>query len=409
NKEDIQYALYFFFIPAQTWLVPLQGYLAERFGPRKLLVSGGILASLGWIINANTSALGILYAAQVLAGCGSGIVYSISMGSALKWFPDRRGLAAGLTAAAFGAGAAATVRPVRWTIFHYGYEQAFLWFGLGQGLVIVLAALVMRFPRSGGAPAPAQARVLQSQREYTPGEVLRTPGFWLIYFMMTMGAIPGLLMLGYVAPMAKDFGVAEAPVTLLWFSSAALPLALELDRVMGGLTRPVFGWVSDHVGREIAIFLAFALEGLALFLLLRFGHDPLAFVLTSGLAFFGWGAVFSLFPAVSGDTFGRKFATTNYSLLYTAKGAASLLVALCDLLRSRTGTWTVVFAVMIAADGVAALLALFVLRPLRVRLANQESGVRGQGAVSLPLPAEEGIMTKPEGVSRRTEGISLDP
>ena len=218
TEGDIQYALYLFFIPAQTWLVPLEGYLAERFGPRKLLISGGVLAGLGWIINAGASSLPILYAAQVLAGCGSGIVYSISMGNALKWFPDRRGLAAGLTAAAFGAGAAATVRPIRWTILHHGYEQAFFWFGLGQGLVIVLAALIMRFPRHGEAPAPARSKVLQSGREYTPGETLRSPSFWLVYFMLIMGAIPGLLMLGYIAPLAKDFGVAEMPVTLLWIS-----------------------------------------------------------------------------------------------------------------------------------------------------------------------------------------------
>src|SRR4029077_7592063 len=148
--------------------------------------------------------------------------------------------------------------------------------------------------------------------------------------------------------------------------------------VMGGLTRPVFGWVSDHIGREIAIFLTFALEGSALFMLLQFAHEPIMFVLTSGLAFFGWGAVFSLFPAVSGDMFGRKFATTNYSLLYTAKGAASLLVALCDVLRWQTGSCTPVFAVMIAADGIAALLALFVLRPLRRRLAKVESTASGE-------------------------------
>jgi OFA family oxalate/formate antiporter-like MFS transporter len=372
EREEIQRALYLFFIPAQTWLVPLEGYLAERFGPRKLLICGGVLAGLGWSINAETSSLGILYTAQVLAGCGSGIVYSISVGNALKWFPDRRGLAAGLTAAAFGAGAAATVRPILWTIEQHGYQQAFLWFGLAQALVIILAALIMRFPRPGEVPASAQSRVLQSSRDYAPGEMLRTPGFWLIYFMMMMGAIPGLLMLGYVKPMAEDFGVAEAPVTLLWFTSAALPLAMELDRVMGGLTRPVFGWISDYIGREIAIFLAFALEACALFLLLQYAHDPIMFVLMSGLAFFGWGAVFSLFPALSGDMFGRKFATTNYSLLYTAKGAASLLVALCDVLRSQTGTWTPVFAVMIAADGIAALLALLVLRPLRARLAKVE-------------------------------------
>jgi OFA family oxalate/formate antiporter-like MFS transporter len=380
KQEDIQYALYFFFIPAQTWLVPLQGYLAERFGPRKLLVSGGVLASLGWIINAEASSLSILYAAQVLAGCGSGIVYGISMGNALKWFPDRRGLAAGLTAAAFGAGAAATVRPIRWTILHHGYEHAFLWFGLGQGLVIILAALIMRFPRHGEVPAPAQSKVLQSGRDYTPGEMLSSSGFWLIYVMMMMGAIPGLLMVGYIAPMAKDFGVAEMTITLFWFSSAALPLAMEVDQVLGGLTRPVFGWISDHIGRELAIFLAFAMEGCALVLLIQFAHEPIMFVLMSGLAFFGWGAIFSLFPAVSGDMFGRAFAATNYGLLYTAKGAASLFVGLCDHMRTEAGSWVPVFAVMIAADWIAALLALFVLRPLRARLAKREddksSGMR---------------------------------
>src|SRR5262249_18936592 len=169
---DIQYALYLFFVPAQTWLVPVEGYLAERFGPRKLLVSGGILAALGWGINAVPSSLAVLYAAQVLAGCGSGIVYSVSMGSALKWFPDRRGLAAGLTAAAFGAGAAATVRPIRWTIEYHGFEQAFLWFGLGQGLVIVLTALVMRFPRPGEVSAPPPAGRFPPARAYPPGASL---------------------------------------------------------------------------------------------------------------------------------------------------------------------------------------------------------------------------------------------
>jgi OFA family oxalate/formate antiporter-like MFS transporter len=286
------------------------------------------------------------------------------MGNALKWFPDRRGLAAGLTAAAFGAGSAATVRPIRHTIQEMGYETALLWFGLGQGLVILLAALVMRFPRQGEAPA-SQASVLQSRRDYTPREMLRSRAFWLVYAMMTVGAVPGLLMLGQVAPMAEDFGIADASVTLLWITSAALPLALELDRIMGGLTRPIFGWFSDHIGREGAIFLAFTLEGAALLLLIQFAHDPLMFVLMSGLAFFGWGAIFSLFPAVSGDMFGRQFATTNYGWLYTAKGAATLLVVLCNRLHEHTGTWGPVFAVMIAFDWLAALLAVFVLRPMR--------------------------------------------
>ena len=370
--EDIQFAFYLFFVPAQTWLVPVEGYLAERFGPRKLLVSGGVLAGLGWVLSAAASSLETLYAAQALAGCGSGIVYSISVGSALKWFPDRRGLAAGLTAAAFGAGAAATVRPVDWTIRSSGYESAFFWFGLAQAIVILLAAAVMRFPRPGEAPPPVQSKVMQSGRDFTPGEMLRSPGFWLIYFTMMLGAIPGLLMIGYIAPIARDFGFADTELTFLWFSSVVTPLAIQLNSIVGGFTRPIFGWLSDHIGREISIFLAFALEGFALLLLIRFANDPILFVLTSGLAFFGWGAVFSLFPALIGDMFGRRFATTNYSLLYTAKGAAALLVALCDVLRARTESWTGVFAIMIAADAVAALLALLVLRPLRRRLAQSE-------------------------------------
>jgi OFA family oxalate/formate antiporter-like MFS transporter len=187
--------------------------------------------------------------------------------------------------------------------------------------------------------------------------------------MMAMGAVPGLLMLGQLRPMAEDFGVAGASVTLLGITSLALPLALEIDRVMGGLTRPVFGWVSDHIGREAGIFLAFALEGTALLVLIRHANDPLVFVLASGLAFFGWGAVFSLFPAVSGDMFGRKFATTNYGVLYTAKGAATLLVVLCNRLHAQTGSWGYVFTVMITLDWLAALLAVFALRPLRKRWA----------------------------------------
>lgn len=373
TKVQIQDALVIFFVSAQTWLVPLEGYLAERFGPRKLLVGGGVLATLGWIINAHTSSLAELHFAQVLAGAGSGIVYSISMGSALKWFPDRRGLAAGLTAAAFGAGSAATVLPIGYVIREFGYESAFLWFGIGQGLVIVLAGLVMRFPRPDELPAVEQPKVLQGGRDYAPFEMLRSPAFWLLYGMMTMGAVPGLLMIGQLKPMARDFQVADIEISLLGGTLLTVELALIIDRIMGGLTRPVFGFYSDYIGREVAIFFAFGLEGASLLLLILFRHDPIMFVLMSGLAFFGWGAVFSLFPAVSGDMFGRKFATTNYSLLYTAKGAAGFLVALCNRVQAETGSWEYVFAAMIAFDWLAALLALFALRPLRTWMARQES------------------------------------
>jgi OFA family oxalate/formate antiporter-like MFS transporter len=377
SRVEILRALNLCFILAQTWLVPAEGYLAERFGPRRLLVAGGILAALAWAINSRTDSLLVLYAAQVVGGCGSGIVYGISMGNALKWFAQRRGLAAGLTAAAFGAGSAATVLPIRWTIDHVGYQAAFLWFGLGQGLIVVLAGLLTRFPRPGEAPAPVRAGVLQSSREYSPAETLKSPAFWLLYVMMTMGAIPGLLMLGQIAPMAADFALAiediengklitrELPVTICGITLGVLSFAMMLDRIMGGLTRPVFGYLSDRVGREAAIFLAFALEGAALLVLIRNAGNPRMFVLMSGLAFFGWGAIFSLFPAVCADMFGRKYATTNYGLLYTAKGAATILVSLCNDLQAATGSWGAVFAIMIAADWLAALLALAVLWPMR--------------------------------------------
>lgn len=364
---DIQKALYLYFVLAQTLLVPLEGYLADRFGPCRLMLAGGFFAGLAWVINAQTSSLQVLYAAQVLSGCGSGIVYSVSMGSALKWFPDRRGLAAGLTAAAFGAGSAATIEPISRIIEAYGYQTAFLGFGIGQGLVVILAGAVLRFPRPDEVPPPVQPRVLQSGREARPTEMLRSPTFWLLYVMMTVGAVPGLLMVGQLAPMARTFQVDKVQVALFGMTTTALTFALILDRLMGGLTRPVFGWLSDYIGREVAIFLAFALEGTSLLFLILHAGNPTLFVLMSGLAFFGWGAIFSLFPAVSSDMFGRKFATANYGWLYTAKGAGSLLVLYFNYLQAETGSWELVFGLMIAADWVAALLALLVLLPLRRR------------------------------------------
>jgi OFA family oxalate/formate antiporter-like MFS transporter len=289
------------------------------------------------------------------------------VGNALKWFPDRRGLAAGVTAAAFGAGAASTVVPISWTIERYGYESAFLWFGLAQGLVVVLVGLMTRFPRAHEVPPPVRPKVAQSSRDFTPREVLRSPVFWLLYVMMMLGAIPGLLMLGRMADLARDFGLTRVPVTLLGITMAALPFALMLDRLTGGLTRPVFGWISDHIGRERAMFLAFSLEGLSLVVLIWYIHNPVVFVLMSGVAFFGWGAVFSLFPATVGDLFGRKFATANYGLLYTAKGTASLIILLGNHLQSQTGSWQLIFAFMIAFDFLAALLALLVLPRVRAR------------------------------------------
>jgi OFA family oxalate/formate antiporter-like MFS transporter len=389
EKEKIQVA-FTLFVLAETWLVPLEAYLADRFGPRRLLLAGGALAALAWALNSVANSLTLLYAAQVVGGCGAGMVYGTSIGCALKWFPHRRGLAAGLTAAAFGMGSALTVLPILFTIRHAGYPAAFLWFGLGQGLVVVLAALVVRFPRPDEVPAPVRSKVEQSGRDFTPGEALRTPVFWLLYGMMTLAATGGVMLVAQMAPVSRDWGVEQVPVTLLGVTLAALPFAQMLDRLMGGVTRPLFGWVSDHVGREKTMAVAFALEGAALLLLVRLGHDPVWFVVLSGVAFFGWGAAFSLFPALTGDLFGRKYATTNYGLMYTAKGTATLLVPLGSYLFAVTGSWWPIFVVVAGCDWTAALLALFVLRTLRRRLAGPATpaGKLDAGWKSVPGSAD---------------------
>ncbi len=369
SRVDIQNG-YILFLLTQAFLVPLEAHFAERFGPRRLLIAGSLLVALAWTVNARAETLAVLYMGQILSGSGAGIAYGINMGNALKWFPDRRGLAAGLCAAAFGAGSALTVIPIERMIKRSGYEAAFQWFGLGQGMVILLCALVVRFPRSDELPLPASSKVLQTGRDYTPGEVLRSPAFWLLYVMMTVGAVPGLFMIEQMKPMAVDFEVADVKVTLVGITLPAFTFAYILDRITGGLTRPAFGWISDHIGRECAMFIAFALEGTALAALILYPRNPVVFVLMSGIAFFGWGAIFSLFPATIGDLYGRKFATTNYGWLYTAKGMATLLVLAANYLQPRIG-WVAVFSIMIVLDWLAALLAWFALRPMRQRWADK--------------------------------------
>jgi MFS transporter, OFA family, oxalate/formate antiporter len=366
GKAAIQ-AAFTLFVLAETWLVPFEGYLVDRFGPRWLVAIGGLLVGAAWWINAGAGSLAMLYTGGLVGGVGAGIVYGTSVGNALKWFPDHRGLAAGLTAAAFGAGSALTIVPIASMINNSGYEATFVFFGIGQGLVVILCALFLRAPRKGEVPDAAKAKVQQSSRDFTPAEMLKTPAFWLLYVMMTMLAMGGLMATAQLGPIAGDFKVAKVPVSLLGITMAALPFALSLDRILNGLTRPFFGWVSDHIGRENTMFIAFGLEGVGILLLISFAHVPVLFVVFSGLVFFAWGEIYSLFPAMSGDLFGQKFATTNYGLLYTAKGTASLLVPLGNVLQAATGSWMPIFILAIVFDWIGALLAFFVLRPLRIR------------------------------------------
>src|SRR6267143_2814634 len=321
------------FVLLETWLVPFEGWLVDKFGPKLLVLLAGIVAGLGWVLSGKAETVTALYLSYALAGIGAGVVYGTAVGSALKWFPDHRGLAAGLTAAGFGAGSAFTVAPIKNLIDSAGYQTAFIQWGIIQGVVVVISSFFLKSPPAGWmprgwkeAPKAEQVKQRQSSLDFNSSQMAETPQFWLMYVMMTMVATGGLMAVAPLNPMAVDFKVDKIPVNLLGLTMPALQFALSADRLVNGICRPFWGWVSDHIGREKTMTLAFGLEAIAIFVLIKFASNPLAFVVFSAFTFFGWGEIFSLFPALCGDLFGRKNATANYGFLYTAKGTASVLV-----------------------------------------------------------------------------------
>jgi MFS transporter, OFA family, oxalate/formate antiporter len=357
------------FIATETWLTPIEGYIVDRLGPRtgpRLMISfGGLLVGIAWVINAYASSLEMLYVGAAISGTGAGAIYATCVGNAVKWFPDRRGLAVGLTAAGFGAGAALTVIPIKIVIDTYGYSSAFLWFGVAQGIILLGVAQTLRGPLPGTMlPAAVSAAVPQSARSFTSMEVLRSPAFWLLYLMFVMVSSSGLMATAQLAPIAKDFGLSN---TVILFGATTLSIALVVDNVMNGLARPFFGAVSDRIGREYTMALAFTLGALSYWLLALFGSGPWTFVVCAALIFFTWGEIFSLFPSTCTDLFGTKYATANAMMLYTAKGTSAFLVPLANVLKTATGSWEAVFLVAAGMNIVVVLLALFVLLPTRVR------------------------------------------
>jgi len=354
------------FVLTETWLVPIEGYLVDRFGPRPVVLVGGVLCAIAWAMNSVAGSLTMLYVAAAIGGTGAGAVYGTCVGNAVKLFPDRRGLAAGLTAAGFGAGSALTIIPISTMIKADGYEKAFLYFGLGQGIVVLIVSLLLTDTRRiTAAVSVVSEKLQQARRDFRPMEMLRYPVFWVMYVMFVLVGAGGLMATAQLAPIARDFKIAEIPVSIIGITLPALTFALSIDRVLNGLTRPFFGWVSDNIGRELTMLIAFGLEAIGIFALYRYGQDPLHFVILSGLVFFAWGEIYSLFPSTCTDTFGARYATTNAGLLYTAKGTASLLVPLANVLMSATGNWHAVFVVAAIMNAVAALMAWFVLRPMR--------------------------------------------
>jgi MFS transporter, OFA family, oxalate/formate antiporter len=348
-------------IVLQTFFSPVQGYLVDRFGPRLLIACGCLLSGLGWILAANaTSLIGLYLTYGLFCGIGTGIVYVGIVGLMVRWFPDRRGLATGVVAAGYGFGAILTTFPIDTMMKESGYQHTLVVFGIILGLVGAVSALALRLPTADDMlpPPPPMASTVGTP----PREMLRSNVFWLMFVMMTMMSTGGLMIISQFAAFSRDFGVANITV----FGLAALPLALTVDRLTNGLTRPFFGWVSDRIGRENTMAIAFLLEAVSVTLMVLFRDNALVFVILSGVVFFGWGEIFSLFPSTLTDTFGTKHATTNYGWLYIAQGIGSILGGpLAALLREQTGSWLPVFAIIIALDALTGILALVALKPMR--------------------------------------------
>ena len=352
------------FILTETWLVPFEGWIVDRLGPKPVALAGGLLVGISWSLNSVADSLAFLYLSAALGGIGAGCVYGTCMGNALKWFPDKRGLAAGLTVAGYGIGSAFTIIPIHLTIESAGYEAAFLWFGIGQGALVCVAALALTKPASGHLPPPS-TRLAQTSRDHTPREVLQSPLFWILFVMSLLVTSAGLTFTANLAAIARNFQVAGVPVSLVGITLPALTFALALDRVTNGVARPLCGWLSDYIGRETTMIMAFTLGAVSIFAFAKWGHDPVMFVLLASLVFFAWGEVASLFPATCTDYFGSGYATTNAGMLHTAKGFAAILVPLSDPLVRATGDWQVVFYIAVGFNVVAAFLGIAVLRPVR--------------------------------------------
>lgn len=361
GRSEIQWA-FTLFVLFETWLVPVEGWFVDKYGPKVVILFGGLFCGIGWVINSHADTMFLFCIGQAVAGIGAGAVYGTCVGNALKWFPDRRGLASGITAAGFGAGSALTVWPIQATITNYGFQNAFFSFGIGQGIIIMILAFFLFAPKPDQVPEPTiKGPIIQSRKQYLPSEVVKQPIFWLMYVMFVAVGAGGLVVTANLAPMAKDFGVADIP---MWLGIPTLTLAATLDRLLNGVTRPFCGWVSDKIGRENTMFIAFGVEAIGIYLFYLYANNPVMFVILSGLVFFAWGEIYSLFPSTCTDTFGAKYAATNAGLLYTAKGTAALLVPFGTAMAA-DGNWNSVFIIGIVLNAGAAFLAMFVLKPGR--------------------------------------------
>jgi OFA family oxalate/formate antiporter-like MFS transporter len=376
--DQVQWTLTFFII-AQTVLFPLNAYLVDRFGPRRVVTLASLLVAIGWIGAGRVNSLSALYAVYAIGGVGAGGVYSACVGVAMKWFPDRRGLCVGVVAGSYGFGTALTTLPISYLIEHNGYRTAFILFGAIQGLVVLVAAQFLRMPPSGWLPAgweamrtKVQRNVQQSSRDYTPGEMMRSLSFYLLYLMMTLVTASGLMLTAQLKPIGVTYGYDKYA---LFGGFTVLTLTLSLNQVLNGSARPFFGWVSDRIGRYDTMAIVFVMEAITITVLTLVVARPTLFIIISALMFFAWGDIYSLFPAAIADIFGSKHATTNYGIQYTAKGIGSILAGPgAALLMAAKHSWIPVFWAAVACNVIAAGLAVLWLKPRVARLLREQTG-----------------------------------
>ncbi|HZT27563.1 MAG TPA: oxalate/formate MFS antiporter [Pseudolabrys sp.] len=364
TKAEIQVA-FTIFILCETWLVPFEGYIVDRIGPRWMVMAGGVATFIAWFIDSQATALWMLYIGGAVAGFAGGAVYGTCVGNALKWFPDKRGLCGGLTAAGFGAGAAITIAPIRSMIESSGYQHTFLVFAIIYGVIIVIVSLFLRAPRREEMPSMEKIKTRQGADDAVPPQrAVRSPIFWIMYLMFFLVAAGGLMSAAQLAPIAHERGIANDLVTIFGITTPAIVAALTFHSITNGVGRPLNGWISDHIGRANMMGIAFGIEAICIAAFGFFGTTAAAFILTDALVFLFWGDIFSLFAATVGDAFGRRYVTVNYGIMYTAKGVASLLVPLGNVLTHATGSWHAVYTIGCLMNVVAALLGFFVLRPI---------------------------------------------
>ncbi len=362
SKAEIQGA-FTIFVLCETWLVPFEGWVVDRIGPRWMVLAGGVCTFLAWLIDSYASSLWMLYVGGAVAGFAGGAVYGTAVGNALKWFPDKRGLCGGLTAAGFGAGAAITIAPIRAMIQSSGYQHTFLVFAIIYGAIVVVASNFIRAPRAEEAPPMQKIKTRQGTEDLPPQQAVRSPLFWIMYLMFFLVAAGGLMSAAQLSPIAHERGISDTLVTIFGITTPAIVAALTFHSITNGVGRPLNGWISDHIGRANMMGIAFGIEALCLAAFGFFGTTPMSFIITDALVFLFWGDIFSLFAATVGDAFGRQYVTVNYGIMYTAKGVASLLVPLGNVLTHFTGSWHAVYTLGFFMNLAAALLGFFVLRP----------------------------------------------